>query len=129
MKRQPYLRYQFYWLVYRTNDSVKCLAQYRSYSCKVVTHSESDQAQSCLPSLTRVNTHTRSTLLYHHIMDHFSHMLKLLNVLFLFFVISIFRWLKIDYFCFFWKFLQYWKFCNMANFSPDCAMMTGRLIK
>ena len=35
--------------------------QYSSYSCKAVTHSESDQAQRCLPSLTKVNTHARST--------------------------------------------------------------------
>ena len=40
--------------------------QYISYSCKAVTHSESDQAQRCLPSLTRVNTHARSTPLYHY---------------------------------------------------------------
>ena len=40
--------------------------QYSSYSCKAVTHSESDQAQRCLPSLTRVNTHARSTPLYHY---------------------------------------------------------------
>ena len=40
--------------------------QYSSYSCKAITHSESDQAQRCLPSLTRVNTHARSTPLRHY---------------------------------------------------------------
>ncbi len=39
--------------------------QYSSYFCKAVTHSESDQARRCLPSLTRLNAHTRSTPLYH----------------------------------------------------------------
>jgi len=39
--------------------------KYSSYFCKAVTHSESDQARRCLPSLTRLNAHTRSTPLYH----------------------------------------------------------------
>ena len=39
--------------------------QYSSYFCKAVTYSESDQARRCLPSLTRLNAHTRSTPLYH----------------------------------------------------------------
>jgi hypothetical protein len=34
--------------------------QYSSYFCKAVTHSESDQARRCLPSLTRLNAHTHS---------------------------------------------------------------------
>jgi len=32
--------------------------KYRSYFCKAITHSESDQARRCLPSLTRLNVHT-----------------------------------------------------------------------
>jgi hypothetical protein len=38
--------------------------QYSIFFCEVVTHSESDQARRCLPSLTRLNAHNRSTPLY-----------------------------------------------------------------
>jgi hypothetical protein len=53
-------RHQFYWLVYRRNVSVKCLAQEHNIVAIFArhTHSESDQARRCLSSLTRLNAHT-----------------------------------------------------------------------
>jgi hypothetical protein len=78
-------RYQFYWLVYRSN--VPCSGtQYSSYFCKAVTHSESDQARRCLPSLTRLNAHTLAvrhyTTLYLLYKPDFKPLQKYLKIIF-----------------------------------------------
>ena len=59
-------RYQFYWLVYRSNISVKCFAQEHNIVVILARQSPTlNQIRLGVASLTRLNANTRSTPLYH----------------------------------------------------------------